>query len=184
MKIKMKVIALITTILLLISSITLVYALFKSTKNIEDINFKTGDFSVQLQGSLIDDDYLVPGKELIAVPYVLVNNSNISIDILMILEVTLYGNPLDPQIYSNEDGTLKDLIVITESYQQNGNQYLFENIEPNKNINIIESLIFNGYIVKNDYSDNLLEIKIRFLAKQHEYADELEWEDIGTLDLP
>lgn len=184
MKVKMNIIALIATVLLLLSSLTLVYAFFKSTKKIENIEFTTGVFFVELQGSLINDDYLVPGKELVAVPYMLINNSSINIDILMILEVTIDGNPLDLATYSNEDGTPNDLIVITGNYQQNGNQYLFENINPNQNINIIDSLIFNGFIVRNDYSDSLLEIKIRFLAKQHEYADDLDWEDIGTLDLP
>lgn len=183
MKIRTRIILLITTILLLISSLTLVYALLKSTKNIENIEFTMGEFSVELEGSLINDEFLVPGKELIATPYKLVNNSSINIDILMIIEVRLDGVILAPNTYSNEDGTPKDLILLSESNNQNGNQYLFENIDPEQDISIIESLIFNGFIVKNDYSDNLLEIKIKFLAKQHDYADDLDWTDIGTLDL-
>ena len=64
MKIRTRIILLITTILLLISSLTLVYALLKSTKNIENIEFTMGEFSVELEGSLINDELLALYLEL------------------------------------------------------------------------------------------------------------------------
>lgn len=175
MKLKSQILILLTTILLLLSSVIFVYAYLESKKEIDDVNFNVGNLSVSLSGSLINDNYFVPGKELIDQHYKLTNTSTIKIDVQLIIEVKLDG--LD--ISQNEYDT-NDLIVISQDFTKAGDNYLILDVDIGEDIEIINSLVLNGYIVRNLYSGKKLEINIKFSAKQKNYAT---WDDIGILKL-
>lgn len=181
MKLKHQLLILIATIILLISSSVFVYGLLKSSKSIDNIKFSVGNLAVELKGAMVDEAYIVPGKELIKESYIMINTSTINIDLQMVIDVMLDGHIIDPNVYKKEDNSFNVLILIDDLYRiEETNRYLLTNIQPGTNINIISSLILNGLIVKNDYTGQQLSISISFSVKQSDHA---EWSDIGILDL-
>lgn len=167
MKTKLKIIILIVPILI-ISSIVFVYALLQQSKEYEEINFKLGYIDVTLSGSLVSDNYIYPGLNLIDEPYKLINNSTIEIDLKIIIVIKIDNREILPTEY------LEDGFIELNGAVINGNEYMISNIT-DEEIILIESLTLNGFIVRNDYSNLGFEVYINYQVKQSSHAT---WEDV------
>lgn len=168
MKLKYKIGLLILTLILIITSSIFVYALLQEQKEYDEINFTLGKIDITLSGELMEEP-LYPGIDLIIKPYVLNNNSTILIDLKVTVELLIDNVLINPLEY---EGT--SLILLNGDLIEN--TYTISNIQSSVDeIIIIESLILDGYQVKNNYSGKTIEIRISFAAKQSEYAN---WNDI------
>lgn len=186
MTIKKRSIILISSILLLIVSISFVYAAFSINETKGDIKFKLGKIDYTLNGSFINDSLIVPGQNLVNEEFKLVNNSNIDTQIRFKISLQLF----------NGDNTYIDLLSsleYLESFNLNqrfklidGYYYYYNNdLETNEeyevviksnepNIILFNELILDGRLVKNDYSNNKVKLVVNFEAKQ---MGSMKWED-------
>lgn len=190
MKLNRKFILLMSTILLLVSSFVFTYALFKSSKDYDDITFKVGDISLELKGKIIDgygeEGYIVPGQDLIEVPFVIINNSTVNLFIKIIIEVKIYDEVLNDYRIIKKDEYVEDSIVIIANdnlvINEDGS-YEITDLTPKTSIDLINSLTLNGLVVKNQYSNRNVKINLRFLARQKDHIDSSDLENMGEFNL-
>lgn len=180
MKRTYKILLLLFTIVALATSVITTYAYLQARKDLSSISFTYGNIELSIEGSLISDEFIVPHMELIDIPFKLVNNSSITIDLQLVIKLQINDGinwtDLDESEYLGSE-----LVLINDTFKQIGtNNYLLENIIPNTSIDLINSLVLDGYTVRNDYANKDFRISIEFLAKQSEHAT---WYNLGILPL-
>lgn len=174
MKLKLRILILISAILLLVSSSIFVYALLKEEKTYDELKFNLGKVNVSITGELADD-YIYPGKNLILTPYKLSNASTINIDLKVTIEIVFIDSNNNEIPITNDEYEETSLIKLNNE-QIEGNTYIINNVDPSiSELIIIDELTLDGTKVKNEYSEMTLRIKISFQAKQSDHAT---WKDL------
>lgn len=172
MKTKTKTILIITSIIITLSLISLVFALLLDTVKKEEIIYELGNIKLVVNGSL-KENYLYPGENIVSEPFIITNQSTVNIELR--IKLIFYLNDVETDISSlvEEDGFDFDetLFVFEDGY------YYHQMITPDdEEITIFTNLTFDGYIVKNEYNDQVLKIKLVVQAKQDR---NVEWHNLG-----
>ncbi|NLB85333.1 MAG: hypothetical protein GX794_04370 [Acholeplasmataceae bacterium] len=174
MKVKTQIIFIITSILITLSALTLVFALLLHKIEKEEIIYELGNIKLVVTGSL-KENYLYPGGNMVETDYLITNQSTIDLDLRIKLIFYLDEVEIDITSLIEEDGF--DFDETSFLLNADGYYYYHETLTPDdEEITLFTNLTFDGYIVKNEYNDQVLKIKLVVQAKQNRHVD---WTDLG-----
>lgn len=173
MKLRGRITLIIITILIIISSSVVTYALLIDRKEKDSIKFELGYLNYELIGN-ISNEHIYPGKNIVTSPYKIINNSTIETNIR--IAITFYIN--------NEEININDY-VITNGFNidqtvwtLNNDFYVYNQpiSELTKEVFLFDQIILDGYKVQSNLSLKDFKIKINFQAKQKNHVT---WEELG-----
>jgi hypothetical protein len=164
---------------------TAIFAFLFDEQETESIVFTVGNVEFLWQGSLIDDDLVVPGQPLIETPFVLVNQSTITTELRLKIDVQ-----------SSLLGTieLEDMFmfILGEGWVLESDNYYYyrgdetdQTSSPGKylipidigaELIVLDSISLDGFKVKNPQSNQTVTLTFTFQAKQGDYVD---WLTLG-----
>ncbi|MGI6781487.1 MAG: hypothetical protein ACOX56_01420 [Acholeplasmataceae bacterium] len=174
----------ISFIALIAASVAVVFAWLVDIKTTDSITLKSGKVEYQFSGSTVTG-FVVPGQNLVANQYQLVNNSTVDSQLRIKLSVFLDGEEI---IYDGAEidervdiafGLGADFVKGTgldKFYYYGGvdGTVLSTNTTP---IVIVSSIILDGQYVRNTYSGKIIQILITIQAKQKDFVT---WETLAT----
>lgn len=171
MKLRFRLILLSLSILMLISSVVLLYALLVDTKTKGPLVYNFGNVNLALTGD-IKDNYIYPGENLVTETYVLTNTSTIDINLRIILEFYLDDmiTPVDITAYTEIfDFNVPEIWTLNEDgyYYYTPNGGILSATGP---ITLFTNLTLNGTKVKNQFKDKNFKIKLTIQVKQNEFV--------------
>ncbi|MFA5692196.1 MAG: hypothetical protein WC907_01155 [Acholeplasmataceae bacterium] len=143
--------------------------------------FTVGEVSYVWTEGTLEDDFIVPGQEIIETSYKLKNTSNVSSELRVKITIT-YG---DPEVDAID---LFDNFALANDWDKDGDYYYYkpngnEKIEPEEtptDFDVLDSLILDGSKVGNDFRNVEFTITLKFEAKQAEFVT---WEQLGTANI-
>lgn len=175
-----RLILLIISIFMIVASLGVVLAFLIDTKEKEEpIRYEFGNISLSVTGDLMED-YIYPGKNLVTEDFVLTNSSTIDIHVRVLFKFYLEDmvNEIDPDVYFEEfDFNSEPSDEVWDL--DDGYYYYIENegiLLPSETILLFTTLVLDGWVVKNQYSNETFKIKLVIQAKQTSHAT---WEDLG-----
>lgn len=135
-----------------------------------------GDVKFIWVGDIVNTGVIVPGQELVTTEFKLANQSNVSTQLRVRIEVT-YGQ-------TSTDGF--DLVdfVFSGTWTKVGDYYYYNDrsgvISPEtEEVLFISSIKLNGGKVGNTFANEKFNFKFTFQAKQSDYVN---WDDMGSID--
>lgn len=171
----------VVVVLLLIQSS---YAWFATVDDTDSITLSSGEVNIEaplLENYLIDKEFIVPGEELLDnnKVYSITNESSIDIE----LRFKVFVSSTSGDIEITDDNT--NLIISPSNNWVYKNNYWYYETEDTSvitsdvtEINIFQSLKFNGLYYGNSSKLQDYTIKFVFQAKQHKFVT---WTNIGEI---
>lgn len=183
---KKKFIAILALLFLAIAALTanLIVAWLTDTAQTGPTEFQLGDVEFTWDGA-VSQDLVVPGENIVATDYTLVNASTIRTELRFKIEI--YSE------YLGDDGS--DYVILTIDggwdlendgfYYYRGNGTVFEEdkykiLPETKTITVITGIELDGSKVGNDFSSSSFTITLVFEAKQSDYVD---WDTLGQSNI-
>ncbi len=153
-----------------------IYALLKDKKTQGPVTFSFGELKFSFNGEL-KQSYLYPGENLVVDEFVLNNESSIDVEIRIVLSFYIDDVLIDiNDIAEVFDLSLQEWLAGTDLDYGSYYQY-YKTITPTDEvITLFTDLTLDGMVVKNNYSNKKLKIKLAVYAKQKEHAT---WEALG-----
>lgn len=123
---------------------------------------------------------VVPGQNIIATPYNLINTSNVDSELRMDITIT-YGAAMD--------ATNLVIYTLDNNWELEGDGFFYYRagtevdgkypIAPFTNIDVITGLSLDGSLVGNDFSNVEFTVTMTFYAKQ---SDFVTWAQLGSIN--
>lgn len=190
-----KIVFLSLGLLLIVTTLVVsIAAWLTDTGTTGDTTFTVGDVSYTLSGGFKETSPIVPGHELVTTEFALTNSSTVDSELRVKVDVTRKQGSNEPaeitdfsSIFSTEGIKPGAHFSLAEGWTLNaGDNYWYYSIAessviaPNDQvISLLQTLMFDGYKVGNEYANDVFNFKLTFQAKQADYID---WSDLGTVD--
>lgn len=185
---KKKFIAILALLFLAIAALTanLIVAWLTDTAQTGPTEFQLGDVEFTWAGA-VSQDLVVPGENIVATHYTLVNKSTIRTELRFKIEI--YSE------YLGDDGSDYVILTIDDGwflerdgfYYYRGSDTVFEEEEgkykilpETETITVITGIELDGSKVGNDFSSSSFTITLVFEAKQSDYVD---WDTLGQSNI-
>ena len=183
---KKKFIAILALLFLAIAALTanLIVAWLTDTAQTGPTEFQLGDVEFTWDGA-VSQDLVVPGENIVATDYTLVNASTIRTELRFKIEIYseyLGGDGSDYVILTIDDGW----VLETDGfYYYRGSDTVFEEgkykiLPETETITVITGIELDGSKVGNDFSSSSFTITLVFEAKQSDYVD---WDTLGQSNI-
>lgn len=154
-----------------------IYAALTDTKEKGPVEFEMGNLSYSVTGN-IEANYLYPGKNIVTTSYKITNSSTIDTEIRISLRFYFGGSyitPVELADYVEEEGfdfNLTDFTLTDGFYYYDGI------VTPDiTEITLFTKIIFDGWIVRNEYESTDFKVELTFHAKQ---KDNVSWTSLGS----
>jgi len=183
---KKKFIAILALLFLAIAALTanLIVAWLTDTAQTGPTKFQLGDVEFTWDGA-VSQDLVVPGENIVATDYTLVNTSTISTELRFKIEI--YSEYLDDDGSDYVILTIDDGWVLEDDgfYYYRGRDTVFEEdkykiLPKTETITVITGIELDGSKVGNDFSSSSFKITLVFEAKQSDYVD---WDTLGRSNI-
>ena len=172
-----------TFLLTLTALITVLYAYYFDLEATEPIEFVVGEVSFLYQGDL-KENLVVPGENLATTPVSLSNQSSISTELRMKIEVTssVLGLMSIDDIFIHDLNTAWVLDVDGYYYYRGPETDTsevgkYKILTTTTSIQVITAIELDGYVIRNEHDGQTITVKFTFQAKQ---ADYVNWATLGS----
>ncbi len=158
----------------------LISAWLTDTKSTPSTTFTVGDVEFEWSGSTITtDSIIVPGDNLIAETFSLLNSSNIDTEIRVEIITTYTLEGSQEAIAAND---LFEPITLEAGWTRNGNLWTYDStiLPTTTSVEVISTLMLNGSLVGNSYTGAEFKVIFKFEAKQ---KANVTWEELGTAEI-
>lgn len=183
---KKKFIVILALLFLAIAALTanLIVAWLTDTAQTGPTEFQLGDVEFTWDGA-VSQDLVVPGENIVATDYTLVNASTIRTELRFKIEIYseyLDGDGSDYVILTIDDGW----VLETDGfYYYRGSDTVVEEgkykiLPETETITVITGIELDGSKVGNDFSSSSFTITLVFEAKQSDYVD---WDTLGQSNI-
>ena len=183
---KKKFIAILALLFLAIAALTanLIVAWLTDTAQTGPTKFQLGDVEFTWDGE-VRQDLVVPGENIVATDYTLVNKSTIRTELRFKIEI--YSEYLDDDGSDYVILTIDDGWVLEDDgfYYYRGSDTVVEEdkykiLPETETITVITGIELDGSKVGNDFSSSSFTITLVFEAKQSDYVD---WDTLGQSNI-
>lgn len=164
---------------------TTIYAYYFDQKETGSVDLTLGEVSFVWSGGLVTD-FVMPGQELIATPFTLINQSTVETELRFsaTASTSLLGNVALEDIFTvylfdsdwvlETDGYYYYRGTNTDSISEPGKYKIPTNV---LNIPVLTSLQIDGYAIRNEHVGATVSITLTFQAKQGPFID---WATLGA----
>lgn len=162
---------LIAVISLIVISLTafVAYSFLIDTDEKGSLTYELGELKYSVSGSL-KANYLYPGTNIVSTDYKLKDHSNIATEVRIKIIFYLDDIEIDINDYIVEDSF--DFNINSDWQLGLDNYYYY--LGTAKEVTLFTQLILDGHVIKSNYANSKLTVKIEINAKQKDHVDWLE----------